>query len=60
MASKTKANQKKSKFEYKPDIYDEESKFTEQDYWDIIGNKDAEILDLRDFDLRALSSELYN
>ena len=60
MATAGSGNKKKTKFEYKPDIYDEENKFTEQEYWESIANKDKDDVILRDFDLRPFASELYN
>jgi len=51
---------KNSKFEYKPNIYEENNQFLETDYWDRVSNKEATELELHDFDLHPLSSELYN
>ena len=46
------------KFEYKPDIYDDD-KFTEQKYWEAIANKENLKLELSAFDLRPFAAELY-
>ena len=57
MAQKAKTT--KAKFEYKPDIYNDD-KYTEQDYQDAVSNKEAPAVELREFDLRPFASELYN
>ena len=49
---------KNNNYEYQADIYNENA-FSEQNYWEAIANKESEILELRDFDTRALSPELY-
>ena len=49
---------KNNKYEYQADIYNKNA-FSENHYWEAIANKEGETLELRDFDTRALSPELY-
>ena len=58
MATAGGGSKKKSKFEYKPDIYDD-NKLTVERMWEKIANKESETLNLEDFDLRPFASELY-
>ena len=54
----TAGGKKKTKFEYKPDIYND-NRFTEQNFQDAIALKESPDLIVREFDLRPFASELY-